>query len=153
MRWDMRNKGQADKKEIELAAIHECGHGLVTESFGLRIYQIAITRDAGGFCESDLPLSPIKDLKITLAGYVAECLMRGEVPSFEAMRVDITCEDDVDEVDYLLSDGRINAERALPLAMQSVHNYLTIPSVERRLRRLAARLVRTRRLDGRIFKG
>jgi hypothetical protein len=147
-----RNKGQADEREIQLAAIHECGHCLVTESFGLRVYQVAITRDAGGFCESDLPLSPIKDLKITLAGYVAECILRGDIPSFESMRGDITCEDDVDEVDYLLSDGRVNAQRALPLAMQSVYNYLTIPSVERRLRTLAERLTRTRRLDGHIFK-
>jgi hypothetical protein len=146
-----RNKGQASKEEVELAAIHEVGHSLVTESFGLRIYQVVVTRDAGGFCESDLPISPIKDIKITLAGYVAECIWKGEQPSFEAMRGDISCEDDVDEVDYLSLDGRVSAKRAIALAMQADYNYLTIPSVERKLRRLAARLVRTRRLDGRIF--
>jgi hypothetical protein len=91
-------------------------------------------------------------MQITLAGYVAECIWRGEVPSFEAMRNDFTCDDDVDEVDYLSLDGRVNAKRAIALSMQSAYNYLTIPSVERKLRRLAARLVRTRRLDGRIFK-
>jgi hypothetical protein len=116
-----RNKGQASREEVELAAIHECGHCLVTESFGLRIYQVVVTRDAGGFCESDLPLSPIKDMKITMAGYVAECIWKGVEPSYQAMCEDFSCEDDVDEVTYLSLDGRVNAKRAIALSMQSVH--------------------------------
>lgn len=146
-----RNRGQAPKNEIELAAIHEMGHSLVAESYGLRIYQVAVTRDAGGFSESDLPQAPLKDLRITLAGYVAECIYRDEEPSFEAMLNDITCEDDADETKLLLCDARINLERAIPEALADVHTYLKIPSVERRMRRLAAKLSRTRRLDGRIF--
>lgn len=147
-----RNKGQASKEEVELASIHEVGHSLMAESFGLRIYQVAVTRDAGGFSESDLPLAPLKDMQITLAGFVAECIHREVEPTFEVMLKDFTCQDDADEITLLALDGRINPEIAIPRAMQEAYTYLTIPSITRRLKRLAARLSRTRRLDGRIFK-
>ena len=147
----MRNKGVANDEEILTAAYHEVGHSLIAEALGLKIYMVMVARDASGYCETDKCTSPVQDLRLTSAGYVAECIIRGAVPTYEAMCLDMSQEDDADAIACTVMDGRVKGEIAVPKAMEFAKTYLEIPSVNRRLRRLAERLSRTRRLDGHIF--
>jgi hypothetical protein len=138
-------------EEIYRAAAHEAGHALISAANGIQVYYVLVKRDGSGLSETDIPRSPIVDLKLTLGGYIAEALVVGEVPTFKAMAMAVSNEDDLMDVGRILQDGRIRADIALPKAFEHVVNYLSIPSVRARLIYLAKKIARTRYLSGYYF--
>ncbi len=141
----------ADKAEIMRAAAHEVGHAMISAELGANVYYVVIHRDGSGISETDVPRSPIVDLKLTLAGYIAEAIFEHEEPTFEGMVGMISNEDDVADVERILGDGRIKAEIALPKAFQYVVDYFSMPQNLYRLRHLAAKLAKTKYMGGYHF--
>jgi hypothetical protein len=134
------------------AARHEVGHAMIAQSMGKRIYVVAIRRDGSGYCDLDIPSSPVKNLRISIAGYVAERVLGGYHPSYSAMRRDASQSDDIEDVEFCLSDGRVRADVALPAAFEYVTKFFQEPGNRKRCHRIANRLVRTRVLFGHSLK-
>jgi len=141
----------ADKAEIMRAAAHEISHAMISAELGANVYYVVIHRDGSGISETDVPRSPIVDLKLTLAGYIGEAIFEGEVPTFEGMAANVSNEDDLMDVGRILNDKRINPEIALPKAFQWVVDYFAMPHNLYRMKHLAKKLARTKYLGGVYF--
>ena len=138
-------------EEIYRAAAHEVGHAMVSAALGVPVYYVLIHRDGSGISETDVPRSPIADLKLTLGGYFAEAVAEGEVPTFKGMTMLVSNEDDLEDVGRILQDGRINPEVALPKAVEWVDEFFRMPANYQRLKYLAKKLAKTRYLGGTYF--
>jgi hypothetical protein len=137
--------------EIYRASAHEAGHAMVAAAFGVHVYYVVVKRDGSGLSETEVPTSPIVDLKLTLGGYIAEALAEGEVPTFNALTMLASNEDDLMDVGRILQDGRIRADIALPKAFEFVVKFFQMPGNYYRLKHLAKKLAKTRYLDGVYF--
>lgn len=138
-------------EEIYRAAAHEIGHGMMSAEVGVNVYYVGIHRDGSGLAESDVPTSPIADLKLTLAGYIAEAIVEKEVPTFKGMTMLASNEDDLLDVGRILQDKRIKPEIALPKAFEAVVRFFSMPANYNRLKYLTKKLARTRYLPGVYF--
>lgn len=138
-------------EEIFRAAAHEVGHAMVAANFGVQVYYVNIHRDGSGLSETDVPSSPIVDLKLTLGGYIAEAIAEGEVPTFKAMTMLASNEDDLMDVGRILQDKRVKPEIALPKAFEAVVNFFAMPANYYRMMKLAKQLAKTRYLGGTYF--
>jgi hypothetical protein len=134
------------------AAYHEVSHALIARELGYEVFGICLHRDASGYADVAHISSPIKNLRITVAGYVGERVMFGYNPSYAAMKRDITQAGDTYEVKLILLDGRVRGDIAVPAAIQYVKDFLAIPSNKKRVQQLAKRLVRTRVLYAHNFR-
>jgi hypothetical protein len=143
----------APYEEIYRAAAHEAGHGMISAHLGIYVYFAAVHRDGSGITDMDCPSGPIDDLRITVAGYITEALLEGEVPTYEGMTLLVSNEDDLGDVENIMVDGRINHERAIQDAFDFVISYFEIPSRRARLEHIAHKLTRTRYLVGAYFNG
>lgn len=133
-------------------ARHECSHAMIAKHVGAHVYSVCIQRDGSGYCDLDIPDSPIDNLRITLAGYIGERLLGGYHPSYKAMRRDICQCDDVYEVEYNIAwDGRVNIDKAIPAAFDYVTSYFEIPSRRAKLEHLSRLLFKRRVLLPRVF--
>ena len=150
MRFNTRIR--ASKYEMLAAARHEAAHAMMAHSMGQHIYGVTIRRDGSGYCDVDIPSSPVKNLRITIAGYVGERVLGGHKPSYKAMKRDPTQVDDVHDVETVLQDGRVRADVALPAAFKYVTEFFQDPANRKKLQRISKRLVRTRVLFERSFK-
>lgn len=142
---------RASKRDLLAAARHEAGHAMMARAMGKHIYGVTIRRDGSGYCDLDIPSSPIQNLRITIAGYVAERVMSGHKPSFAAMQRDKSQSDDVYDVHTILMDGRVKPEVALPAAFAYVTAFFQEPANKKKLQRISVRLARTRVLFQRSF--
>ena len=142
---------RATRRDMLKAAQHEVGHAMMAQSMGLHVYAVIIRRDGSGYCDVDIPASPIRNLRITIAGYVAERVLGGYKPSYKAMRRDRSQSDDVEDVEAVLQDGRVKPDIAVPAAFEYVTKFFQEPANKARLQRTAKRLTRTRVLLGRAF--
>jgi hypothetical protein len=142
----------APYEEILRAAAHEAGHGMISAHQGNKVYFAVVHRDGSGITDMDCPSSLIVDLRISLAGYIAEALMEGKVPTFKQMTMMATNEDDLNSVGEVAMDRRVRAEIAIPKAFEYVLSYFQIPSRRRRLEHLAHKMARTRYLAGAYFE-
>jgi len=140
-----------DYEEILRASYHEVGHAMVTAHSDVPVYFVLVHRDGSGISETDVPRSPIVDLRLTLAGYIAEAISEGEVPTIEAMAMAASNEDDLADVERIVADGRIRADIAIPKAFEFVTSFFAIPSRRFRLNYLAHKLARTRYLGAAYF--
>lgn len=148
----MPRRAAASKRQILSAAQHEIGHAYIASVLGQHVYVAIVRRDGSGYCDVDIPMNrPIANLRISLAGYVCERLLGGYKPSYNAMRRDPSQSDDVGDVEWVLSDGRVKRDVALPAAIAWVTKELEKPGVKQKLRRMAKRMARTRVLYGRSF--
>ena len=138
-------------EEIYRAAAHEVGHAMVSAANGVQVYYVVIKRDGSGLSETDIPRSPIVDLKLTLAGYIAEAIAEGEVPTFKGMTMLASNEDDLMDVGNILQDKRIKPEIALPKAFEAVVAFFQMPANYYRMKNLAKKLAKTRYLGGTYF--
>lgn len=138
-------------EEIYRAAAHEVGHAMVSAALGVQVYYVTIKRDGSGLSETDVPRSPVVDLRLTLGGYFAEAVAEGEVPTFKGMTMLASNEDDLEDIGRILQDKRIKPEVALPKAVEWVDNFFRMPANYQRLKRLATKLAKTRYLGGVYF--
>lgn len=146
----MANPG-APYEEILRACFHEVGHAMVSAHNGIHVYYTIVHRDGSGISDTDCPRSPIVDLRLTLGGYIAEALSEGEDPTFEAMSMAASNEDDLADIERIVADGRIKPEIAIPKAFEHVKSYFAIPSQRFRLNYLAHKMSRTRYLAGAYY--
>jgi hypothetical protein len=142
----------APYEEILRASAHEAGHGMISGHQGIKVYFAMVHRDGSGITDMEWPVSPIEDLRITVAGYIAEAIMEGEVPTFEQMTNQASNEDDLSSLGDVAMDKRVNMEKAIPEAFEYVLSYFAIPSRRRRLEHLAHKMARTRYLAGAYFE-
>jgi hypothetical protein len=138
-------------EEIYRAAAHEVGHAMISAEVGVHVYYVGIHRDGSGLAESEVPRSPIADLKLTFGGYIAEAMAEGEVPTFKGMTMLASNEDDLMDVGRILQDKRMKPEIALPKAFEAVVKFFSMPANFYRMTRLAKKLAKTRYLDGHYF--
>jgi len=137
--------------ELLRASAHETGHAMMSAALGVNVYYVVVKRDGSGLSETDVPMSPIADLKLTLAGYIAEAIFEGEVPTFKGMTLLASNEDDLMDVGRILQDKRIKPEIALPKAFEAVVNFFQMPANYYRMKNLAKKLAKTRYLGGTYF--
>jgi hypothetical protein len=142
---------RASKRDMLSAARHEAGHAMMAHSMGNHIYAVIVRRDGSGYCDVDIPASPVQNLRITIAGYVAERVLGGYKPSYKAMRRDPSQSDDLYDVQTVLMDGRVKSDIAIPAAFAYVTKFFQDPVNRAKLQRIAKRLVRTRVLFERSF--
>lgn len=151
MSYMVKDRTVANRALLSCAR-HECSHAMIARHLGAHVYSVCIQRDGSGYCDLDIPSSPIDNLRITVSGYVGERLMGGYHPSFKAMRRDICQCDDVYEIEWIIAlDGRINLDKAIPEAFRYVESYFAIPSRRAELDRLSKLLLRRRVLLPRVL--
>ena len=138
-------------EEVYRASAHEVGHAMVAAEFGVQVYYVLVHRDGSGLSETDVPHSPIVDLKLTLGGYIAEAMAENEVPTFKGMTMLASNEDDLEDVGRILMDKRIKPEIALPKAFEAVVKFFSMPANFYRMKKLAKQLAKTRYLGGTYF--
>lgn len=143
---------KASRQQLLNAAKHEIGHCIVAHSLGQHIYGITVRRDGSGYADMDIPNNrPIASLRITIAGFVTERVLAGKIPTYANMKKDIAQADDVADIEYVLADGRVKPEVAIPAAIAYVTKIVSEPETRKRINRAAKRLVKTRVLRGRDF--
>lgn len=144
---------KAKKREMINTARHEISHAMIAREMGANVYHVCLRRDGSGYCDLDIPRAPIKNLRITVAGYVGERVLAGYKPSFKAMRKDIAQCDDVAEImDRIANDSRVRMDVALPAAIKYVEQFVNEPANRARINKLAKKLLKTRVLYARDFR-
>ena len=139
---------KAPTNDLLKAAYHELGHAFVAHELGVHVASIYISRDGGGMCDMGMCNSVYDDLRITVAGYVAECLATGREPTSADMREDVTMDEDVKVINNIGGSGRVKIWVALPDAIKYCKYVLTKPENIRRLDALAPILLRRKYLNG-----
>jgi hypothetical protein len=132
-------------------AVHETGHAIVAAGVGVRVNKLIIDSGMGGSAFMDQPRGPMMDISISVAGYVAVCVVNEKIPSSKGFFSDSTAYYDIDDAKLAAEDGRIAGTKPITRAIAKVYKYLSQEAVRAKLEEQAKLLAKTRRLDGRVF--
>lgn len=142
-------ESRADYRNL---SVHEVGHSIVGVHEGVKITKVSIDSDMGGSAHMTEPSGPMRDIRISVAGYVAVCVANDQIPSSKGFFADSTCYYDIDDAKMAAEDGRIAGTKPISRAIAQVYAYLSQESVRAELEVQAKHLAKTRRLDGRVFQ-
>ena len=142
----------ASEDEIYEAAFHEVAHCLVANAVGARVYGASVKRDAGGGADMGAMPNAVADVRVTVAGYVAESFLHGVTPTWEDMQKHEANELDCGVINDLAASGDIRAEIAIPSAIRFAQYILTQPAMVAKHIVLARTLARRRYLWGQMLR-
>ena len=147
--YEHDSESRADYRNL---AYHEVGHSIIGAHEGVWVRKVAIDDDLGGAAHMTEPSGPMRDIRITVAGYVAVCVMNEQIPTSKGFFADATCYYDIDDAKLAAKDGRIAGTKPISRAIAQVYKYLSQESVRAELELHSKHLMKTRRLDGRVFQ-
>ena len=142
----------ASEQEIYEAAFHEVAHCLVANAVGAHVFGASLHRDGGGGADLGNMHTAVADLRVTVAGYVAESFLHGVTPTWEDMQQHEAYELDCGAINDMVENGAIRAEIALPSAFRFAQYILTQPKIIARHIVLAKTLARRRYLWGQMLR-
>jgi hypothetical protein len=148
----MAGNTRADACGMFEAAYHEVAHCLVANEVGMQVFGATVYRDGGGVSDLGACPGPVADLRVTVAGYVAEAMLEGREPTWEDMQKYEANELDVDYINKVIESGVVRAEIAIPSAMRFAVWVLSLPKNAKRHTKLALTLARRRYLWGQMLR-
>lgn len=138
--------------DLFVTAAHEMGHGLAAVSSDLEVYGMTLKPNNTGMTITEITRSPIKDIRVAVAGYVASQTIKGEEASWTDMVDDPVNSGDVRDVRKAMEDRRLKRYDTIDREMERMVSFFADPIILNTLRRGAFKLLKANRFSARAFQ-